>query len=210
MSAHNETKKGMPWPVTLIIGGIIMWGGMQLSTNPPAFLSFQQSLAEQGIPLDLGKTIATIGVFLMLFPVINLFFLKPLEEAIADRTQTLESAFTDAENLREEMRVMRNDYERKLTEAEENARTQIQAQIKEAQDLRAQMVAEANAKVDEMTRRAREEMEAERQKILGDLRLHVANLAFQATEKILNENVDNERNRRLVDEFIQKAEVSSK
>jgi F-type H+-transporting ATPase subunit b len=210
MSAHNEPKKGMHWLVGLIIGGIIMWGGMQLSTNPPAFLSFQQGLAEQGIPLDLGKTIATIGVFIMLFPVINLFFLKPLDEAVTDRTQTLEAAFTDAENLREEMRTMRSDYERKLTEAEENARTQIQAQIKEAQDLRTQMVAEANAKVDEMTRRAREEMESERQKIMGDLRLHVANLAFQATEKILNENVDNDRNRRLVDEFIDKAEVGSK
>lgn len=193
-----------------VIGAVLMIGGMYVSTNPPSVLSFQADLAAQGIPLDLGKTVATIGVFLILFPAINLFFLKPLEEAISERTNTLEEAFTDAESLREEMRTMRSDYERKLIESEESARTQIQSQIKEAQDLRTQMVAEANAKVDDMTRRAREDMDSERAKVMGDLRLHVANLAFQATEKILSENVDDARNRKLVDDFITQAEVGTK
>ncbi|MBX3097152.1 MAG: F0F1 ATP synthase subunit B [Fimbriimonadaceae bacterium] len=210
MSAQTQESKGMPYPVMAVIGALLMFGGMYLSTDPPSALSFQADLAAQGIPLDLGKTIATIGVFLILFPAINLFFLKPLEEAISERTNTLEEAFTDAESLREEMRTMRSDYERKLIESEENARTQIQSQIKEAQDLRTQMVAEANAKVDEMTRRAREDMESERAKVMGDLRLHVANLAFQATEKILSENVDDARNRKLVDDFITQAEVGTK
>jgi F-type H+-transporting ATPase subunit b len=69
------------------------------------------------------------------------------------------------------------------------------------------MVNEANARVEEMQRKAREEMEAERNKVLAEVRLHVADLSLQATEKLLNENVDNERNRRLIDEFIATAEV---
>ena len=207
MSQETQKSGGAPTIVLIVIGVVLMLGGANVSANPPAFLAFQKDLEAQGIPLDLGKTVAAIGVFLILFPVIKTFFLKPLQEAIDQRTQSLESTFADAENLRTEMAQMKSDYEKRIIQTEEDARNQIQSQIKEAQDLRTQMVNEANARVEEMQRKAREEMEAERNKVLAEVRLHVADLSLQATEKLLNENVDNERNRRLIDEFIATAEV---
>lgn len=207
MSQETQKSGGAPTIVLVVIGLVLMLGGANVSANPPAFLDFQKDLEAQGIPLDLGKTVAAIGVFLILFPVIKSFFLKPLQEAIDQRTHSLESTFADAENLRAEMAQMKSDYEKRIIQTEEDARNQIQSQIKEAQDLRTQMVNEANARVEEMQRKAREEMEAERNKVLAEVRLHVADLSLQATEKLLNENVDNERNRRLIDEFIATAEV---
>lgn len=207
MSQETQKSGGAPTIVLVVIGLVLMLGGANVSANPPAFLAFQKDLEAQGIPLDLGKTVAAIGVFLILFPVINTFFLKPLQEAIDQRTQSLESTFADAENLRAEMAQMKSDYEKRIMQTEEDARNQIQSQIKEAQELRTQMMNEANARVEEMQRKAREEMEAERNKVLAEVRLHVADLSLQATEKLLNENVDNERNRRLIDEFIATAEV---
>ncbi|HAY14034.1 MAG TPA: F0F1 ATP synthase subunit B [Fimbriimonadaceae bacterium] len=207
MSQETQKSGGAPTIVLIVIGVVLMLGGANVSANPPAFLAFQKDLEAQGIPLDLGKTVAAIGVFLILFPVIKTFFLKPLQEAIDQRTQSLESTFADAENLRTEMAQMKSDYEKRITQTEEDARNQIQSQIKEAQDLRTQMVSEANARVEEMQRKAREEMESERNKVLAEVRLHVADLSLQATEKLLNENVDNDRNRRLIDEFIATAEV---
>lgn len=207
MSQETQKSGGAPTIVLIVIGVVLMLGGANVSANPPAFLAFQKDLEAQGIPLDLGKTVAAVGVFLILFPVIKTFFLKPLQEAIDQRTQSLESTFADAENLRTEMAQMKSDYEKRITQTEEDARNQIQSQIKEAQDLRTQMVSEANARVEEMQRKAREEMESERNKVLAEVRLHVADLSLQATEKLLNENVDNDRNRRLIDEFIATAEV---
>ena len=207
MSQETQKSGGAPTIVLIVIGVVLMLGGANVRANPPAFLAFQKDLEAQGIPLDLGKTVAAIGVFLILFPVIKTFFLKPLQEAIDQRTQSLESTFADAENLRTEMAQMKSDYEKRITQTEEDARNQIQSQIKEAQDLRTQMVSEANARVEEMQRKAREEMESERKKVLAEVRLHVADLSLQATEKLLNENVDNDRNRRLIDEFIATAEV---
>jgi F-type H+-transporting ATPase subunit b len=207
MSQETQKSGGAPTIALIVFGVAAMLGGANVSANPPAFLAFQKDLEAQGIPLDLGKTVAAIGVFLILFPVIKSFFLKPLQEAIDQRTHSLESTFADAENLRAEMAQMKSDYEKRIIQTEEDARNQIQSQIKEAQDLRTQMVNEANARVEEMQRKAREELEAERNKVLAEVRLHVADLSLQATEKLLNENVDNERNRRLIDEFIATAEV---
>ena len=119
----------------------------------------------------------------------------------------MEETFTEAENLRAEMQQMKASYETQLKQTEEDARTQIQNEVKKAQELRTQIQAEANAKAEDMLRKAREEIEAERDRVMNDVRVHVANLSLLATERILSENVDNDRNRKLVEEFIDKVEV---
>jgi F-type H+-transporting ATPase subunit b len=194
----------MPYVLAFVAGAAMMFGGMYVSTAKVIDLS---ALAEQGIPLDLGKTIATIGVLLILFPVIKFFFITPLMEAIQTRNSDLEKTFSEAENLRAEMASMKTDYERRLADTEAKAREQIQAQIREAQELRKSLMAEATARADEMVKRAQDEIEAERQKALGGIRLQVANLSLLAAERILKENVDTERNRKIVDEFIDTVEV---
>lgn len=193
--------------VGMVIGLVLMVGGYWLSQNwHPAF---QEQLAHQGIPLDLGMTVAVIGVFLILFPVLNTFFFAPLAEAIGSRTTELERTFSEAEELRAEMTKMRSEYEQRIVQTEASAREQIQNQIKEAQALRSQLMAEAAQKADEMVKRAQQEIEGERQRLMADLRLEVVNLTLLATERVLGENVDSDRNRRLVQDFIDKVEVPS-
>jgi F-type H+-transporting ATPase subunit b len=183
-----------------------MVAGMQLSAkwHPP----FYETLAKQGVPLDLGKTLAVFGVFLILFPLINSFFIKPLNEAIEDRTKSLEATFSEAETLRSEMAALRADYEKRIATTEAEARAQIQAQIKEAQNLRQTLMSEASAKADELVSRAQQEIEAEKAKVIVELRTSVVDLALAAAEKVVGENMDNDRNRRMVQEFIEKVEVA--
>lgn len=197
----------------VVVGALLMVGGMYISqkyTSPElGEAQFLHSINEQGIPLDLGKTVAIIGVFFILFPVINFFFVKPLSAAIGERTTELENTFSEAEQLRSEMNSMRSDYERRLAQKEAEAREQIQAQIKEAQNLRQTLMSEAAAKADDLVKRANTEIENERTRVLSELRLEVVNLTLSATEKLIGENMDSEKNRRLVNEFIDKVEVKA-
>jgi F-type H+-transporting ATPase subunit b len=168
-----------------------------------------KSLEEQGIPLDLGKTVATIGVFLFLFQVLNFFFFTPLADAIHGRTAELEKTFSEAEALRAEMTKMKSDYEQRLATTEASAREQIQAQVKEAQSLSAGLRAEAQMRADALIAAAAQEIESEKAKLLVDLRTHVVDLAVVGAEKIIGANMDTEANRRLVTEFIDKVEVAA-
>lgn len=211
-----EPKKVSPGTALAmgVVGVALMVGGMYVSktySGPDAPEStkwaFVDQLAHQGILLDLGKTIAVVGVFLILFKVIETFYLAPLQTAIGERNSSLEATFGEADALREEMTGLKSSYEARLAETEAKARAEIQGEIAKAQELRRSLEAEARAKADEMTRRATEEIAAERARALGDIRLHVANLTLQATERLLGENVDNEKNRRLIDDFIDKVEV---
>lgn len=191
----------------IIVGLAIMFAGMYVYTNVK--LPFQETLAEQGLPLNLGKTIAYVGVFLILFKVIEMFFIKPLGDAIEHRQTELVSTFTEAENLRAEMGKMKSDYEARLTETETRAREQIQAQIKEAQELKKSLMADAQRQADEYKQRAIAEIDGERKRVLTDLRLEVTKLSLAATEKLLGENVDTDRNRKLVDDFLATVEVKN-
>lgn len=205
----GTSSKGMHWAVFLVVGLIIAVAGSQMAfTKQPAGLyAFTDNLTHQGIPLDFGKTIATLGVFIALFPVVKVFFVTPLSDAINARSSELESTFSEAESLRAEMSTLRTNYEKRLSETEAAAREQIQAEIRRAQDLRAQLEADARQRADEYLKKAQEEIDMEKNRVLTDLRIHVVDLTMGATEKILGENVDSDRNRRLVTEFIDKIEV---
>lgn len=205
----KERKVAGPAAFGMAIVGIVLMAGGMLIHNNHTLASIENPLIEMGIPLDLGKTIATIGVFLILFKVVEFFFFNPLHEAIDNRTTELERTFTEAESLRAEMTQMKTDYEKRLADTEAQARAQIQEQIKEATDLKNQLKADAQRQVEEYKRSAMDEIDAEKNKVMTELRVHVANLSMQATEKILGANIDKDRNRQLVDEFLDTVEVKN-
>jgi F-type H+-transporting ATPase subunit b len=205
----STSQKASPIKTLLIVAFGLGLAFLGYYISVKVDIPFQHSLVEQGIPLDIGKTISMIGMFLFLFPALNFFYFKPLGTAIHDRTTALEKTFTEAEQLRAEMTQMRADYERRLAATEADAREQIQAQIKEAQALRQTLMSEAAAKADDLVRRATQEIEAEKARVLVELRLEVVNLALGATEKLIGENMDSAKNRRLVEEFIDKIEVTA-
>ncbi|MDX2065696.1 MAG: F0F1 ATP synthase subunit B [Fimbriimonadaceae bacterium] len=203
--SQEQKSSGSPIP-GIVIGIVLMVGGVYLSglTQESAVI---KDLEAKGIPLNPGVTVAAIGVFLMLFPVINLFFIKPLHEAINERNESLERTFAEAESLRSEMETMRGDYERRLAASELAAREQIQSEIKKAQDLRAALTTEATQRADALVSRAQAEIESEKAKVVQELRTHVVDMALAAAEKVIGENMNDERNRRLVEEFVNTVEV---
>ncbi|MBS1716191.1 MAG: F0F1 ATP synthase subunit B [Armatimonadetes bacterium] len=206
MSNSSKPSGGSPI-VGIVIGAVLMVGGMFVDKNfHPEFL---EKLAQQGIPIEPGKVLAAIGVLLVLFPLVNLFFVKPLQEAIENRTNELDNTFSEVENLRNEMTQLKSDYEKRIAATEAEAREKIQAQVKEAQTLRQTLMAEASSKADELVKQAQVEIERERNKVLTDLRVHVVNLTLGATEKVIGANMDTATNRKLIEEFIEKAEVTA-
>ena len=203
--SSNASKSSLPYPVMAIIGAVLMVGGTYFSlkvTNP------LHGLAEMGIPIDLGSTIATVGVLLIVFPLIKMFFTDPLSQAIGERNSNLEQTFSEAESLRAEMTKMRSDYEGRLVAAEASAREHIEAQIKEAQKLRQTLMNEAAGRADAMIEKAQQEIAAERERILTGLRTQVVELSLVAAERIVGENMDTDRNRKLVNEFVNGLEVA--
>jgi F-type H+-transporting ATPase subunit b len=202
MVEHNETQKksGSPW-INVIIGLIIVI----LAGSVPQLRDFDVPLP--GIELHLGKTIAMIGMMILLFPLVKVFYVDPLEKAIKDRNENLEHTFEEAENLKQRMQELKTSYENRLKAAEEEAREKIQIALGEAEQMKNQIIAEARSQAEEVRRRNEEELERAKEKMLIDLRTHVVDLTLAATEKVIGQSVDPVKQRQLVEEFISSAEV---
>lgn len=194
----------MRWIIAIVITAIL-WG---LSAMPFIDQANQAQILVQ-LGLNLRTALIQMGAVVLMFPVIDIFFLQPLREAMFERTKRIEDTYTEVEQLRDQMNQMKTDYEQRLSETEAEAREQIQAQVREAQKLRSDLMAEAEQKRDELIKKATEEIEAEKVRVMADLRMEVVNLTLTATEKVLGENMSSDRNRKLVEDFINTVEVPS-
>src|SRR5688572_3045783 len=119
--ASQSSQKSNPMPRLLagvVVGGVLIGLGMTVfkGTDPEIL---------KGIDFNFGKTVVNIGVVLIMFPLLFQIFVKPLQAAISERNEALESTFSEAEALRTRMETMKAEYEQRLVETEASAREQI-------------------------------------------------------------------------------------
>lgn len=191
--------------LVMVVVGIVLHGQAESYAGLKSLL---QPSMFAGLGLDFAKVLTNVGLFLLFIQVIASFFFAPLKEAIDGRNQELEQTFNDADELRARLETMKTDYESRLAATEASAREHIEAQIKEAQKLRQTLMTEAASRADAMIEHAQQEIAAERERVLAGLRDQVVEFSLAAAEKIVGENMDTERNRRLVDEFVNGLEVA--
>jgi F-type H+-transporting ATPase subunit b len=149
-----------------------------------------------------GLIFWTVVVFGLLLFVLRRFAWGPMVSALDQREKTIEESITRAERALDEARRMQADNETARREAERQAQTILREAREAADRQRAAEVEQTKGALARMQEQARAEIEREKQQALTALRAEVADLAIGAAEKILRENLDDDRQRRLVDRFI--------
>ncbi len=162
-------------------------------------------LEQLGIDFNL-IIIQAVG-FLLLLWLLTRFFWKPIEQMLEARRQDINATYDKIEADRRAMEQLRAEYEQRLAQIEAEARERIQQAVGEAQQLRDQILQDARRQAQEIIARAQEQASLEREKLLTELQTHVADLTLAVAERILGESLDDERHRRLINEFIQTVEV---
>lgn len=157
--------------------------------------------------IDFNILIIQIVGFLLLLWLMTRYFWKPINQMLEARRADINATYDKIEADRLAMEQLRADYEQRLAHIEQEARERIQQAVGEAQQLRDQIIADARRQADDILARARQQAELEREKLLTELQTHVADLTLAATERLLRETLDEERHRKLVLDFIQRAEV---
>lgn len=145
--------------------------------------------------------------FLLLLWLLWKFLWGPVHSILEARRQDIIQTYDKIEADRQEMERLKEEYEQRLAHIEMEARERIQTALQEAHQLRDQIIEEARHQGRELITRAQEQMRLEREKVLTELRTYVADLALSAAERVIRESLDEERHRRLIEEFIQTAEV---
>ncbi len=158
-----------------------------------------QSLLEPNAGLIFYKVI----VFALLLFVLGKYAWKPIVSALSEREETIDASLRKAEQALEEARQTGEKNEEARRAAEENARRVMHDARAAAERMRTEEMEKTRVRIRQMQEQAQAEIEREKGRALEELRDEVAGLAIGTAEQILEETLNADRHRKLVDRFIE-------
>jgi F-type H+-transporting ATPase subunit b len=149
-----------------------------------------------------GLIIWTTVTFVLLAAVLAKFAWKPMLKMLGEREDQIRSALTQAEKARTDAAEMMKQNEKNLARAEAEYQKMIREGRALAEKLKEDIVAKARQQGEQELKRANEEIQRNLESAKLQLRSEVADLAIRAAEKILDETLDETKQKKLVDKFI--------
>jgi F-type H+-transporting ATPase subunit b len=169
-----------------------------------------QLASEEGAALfqiNLFWVIVSALNFLVFFAIVWTFAFKPVSGMLADRKSRIEQGLKDAEQARRDRESGEAERVATLGEARREANDILARAQKVAQETRDADIAATRDELDRMRVRATAEIEAEKVRAIADVRAEVADLALLAAGKVVGETMSDDRQRRLVEEFLRTSGV---
>jgi F-type H+-transporting ATPase subunit b len=143
--------------------------------------------------------------FLVFLVLIWTFALKPVTGMLADRQSRIGQGLKDAELARRDRESAEADRVATLSEARREASDILARAQKVSQETRDADISATREELERMRERAAADIEAEKQRAIGELRSEVTNLALAAAGRVVGETMSDDRQRRLVQEFLASA-----
>ena len=152
--------------------------------------------------IEPGLIFWTIVTFLLLMVVLRAVAWKPLLAMLDEREQRISDGLAQADRAREEAEQQAESNRAALEQAQVEARAAI-AEGRELAERVAQEVRErAEGEAAQVLEQARRTIEQEKNNAIQELRGEVADMAILATRRILDEQIDENRSRQIVDDVI--------
>jgi F-type H+-transporting ATPase subunit b len=145
--------------------------------------------------------VSQIVNFLILFAALYFLLWKRVLKMLEERKQRIAQGLADAEQARKDRERAEAEYEQRIELAKEEKEEILAGAVREGEQAQEEILAEARAEAERIKASAEAEVEQERQEMLAKLRGQVASLAIAVSNKIIGEALDEQRQRRLIDEF---------
>ncbi|MGA9775173.1 MAG: F0F1 ATP synthase subunit B [Candidatus Dormiibacterota bacterium] len=161
-------------------------------------------------PLSLNLTfIVEIVVFLVLLWLLARYVFPPLTRALDARQALIAQSLQEAERARQEAERARVSERQEMAEARVKAQEILDRAQQLGEQLRQELRTRGEQEQQAMLERARAELEREREQAVSELRRQVADLVLLATTRVLQEELDEGRQRQLVERALSEVDLSA-
>ena len=177
--------------------------GLLLAASPGALWAAE---AEAGttplFSVNLGTTVWTAFVFFLLLGILWRFAWGPILAAVDAREKAIQGALDEAASRQSEAQKLLEEHRQQLADARRQA-TELLAEGKAAgEKVRKEIEEKARTEAQGIVDRARGEIERERDAALDMLRKESVELALAAASRLMRENMDQAKDRQLVERFL--------
>jgi F-type H+-transporting ATPase subunit b len=173
-------------------------------TVAPAFAQEVHKAAEDTNLLapKAGLMFWTLVVFLVLLFVLTPFAFRPLLQMMEAREKSLADALALANRDREEAARVLSETRAQLEAARSEAQKFIADGRATAEKMRTQMLEDTKKQQDDLLARARRDIDGEKVKAIAELRSEAIDLALKGASRVIEKNLDDATNRKLVEDFL--------
>ena len=158
--------------------------------------------AEPLFQINLFQVIIAAANFVIFLAIIWKFAFNPVAKILSDRKERIEHGLKDAEQARLDRENAEAARIATLQDARREANEILARSQKVAEESRERDLAATREELERIRVRASAELESEKQRAIADLRAEVADLALRAAGKVVGETMTDDRQRRLVQEFL--------
>jgi F-type H+-transporting ATPase subunit b len=153
---------------------------------------------------------ATVAVFVLLLVVLTKTAWKPILNGLQAREKGIRDQLEGAEKANADARALLADYQNRVAKANDEARAIVEEGRRDAEALKAKLEGDARAEAQKERDRALRDIELARQQALKDIYDEVATLSTDVAGRILQQRLDPQSHRKLVDDAVASYERSRK
>jgi F-type H+-transporting ATPase subunit b len=151
---------------------------------------------------DINETIAGLIAFGIIFLVVLKWGVPMLNKALEARQEAIKGELEAAEASKAQAEQLRTEYEQQLAGARDEAGEILESARQSGEDAKAGILSRAEEEAEAVKQRAQVEAAGERDRTAAALRREVADLSLDVAEKVVGESLDEERQRALVNRYI--------
>tara|TARA_B100000029_G_scaffold439307_1_gene455776 strand:- start:2247 stop:2867 length:621 start_codon:yes stop_codon:yes gene_type:complete len=151
---------------------------------------------------DLGLFFWTIITFFIVLFILKAKAWGPLMEALDKREQDIKEALSAADRAKTDAENAQAEYEQIVQKAREEAQGIVSESRKAGDTLKADIENTARENAQNMVEKAKGQIEAERDKVLSEMREVAVDLSIKAAEKVIRKNLTSEDNKKLAEETV--------
>ena len=158
--------------------------------------------------INLFWIVAQAASFLIFLVILYFVAFKRIGGVLEERRSRIEQGLRDADQARVDREQASAERIRVLAEARTEAEDILSRAQRVADENRERDMAATRADLEQLRERAAADIVSEKERAMADVRNQVADLALAAAARVVGETMNTDRERRLVDEFLNQVGTS--
>jgi F-type H+-transporting ATPase subunit b len=158
---------------------------------------------------SVGLMIWTLLAFGITFLILRKLAFPRIQQALDRRQHAIEESIDSAVRTKEEADALLAEYRERLREAREQAEEIVARARRAGEEFERETTEAAKEKREELMEQTRRDIEAETRRAIQEIRNEVADLTVLATEKVTRKTLNDEDQRRLVEEALSELDFST-
>lgn len=154
------------------------------------------------ISVNIWQIAVSLLNLVILFFILKRFLFKPVNKILSERQADIDAQFDRAQSDRREAENAKNELSQRLDEARERADRIVQEAKEQAEAQGEKILTDARDEARRIVRQAKADAELERKRAQGEIKLQIVDISSALAKKLVEREIKIQEHRELIDAFI--------